>query len=1124
MLARVRTRIHRPLLLLLAGAVGVVVALPSAAVPAQAIPRAISTATIGDIQAAKVGWNVVGLDSNKVTSGPNQFPNGVRLCNTGVSAAAGTATWNWTDNTHAANIFLTGAAEHDWSLPAGQCQSIYWIVTVLRSSTSYFKARGYDISVGVTGGASGTLAAGQQIYVEKLVSQNRNVVGAITGPGVGDDTTQVVVGGEYVYTVRGSTAPGGYEQLNFAAVFDPDMFDILSVEQNYTSNTAPASRVPTPNWQVYADGCDWNNSTRACISTGKVGGSMVSTYRVRIKSAGSSQLNTLIYDFSGSSYHYNADFGSGPSITAVSTQSPLVVTKQSSENTYINSTASVTFTIKAYNVSTAPAGIDDTITVTSLDDTILRPSETNSVLPVTLSSCAWPNSDDSTVRPGQVLTCTVTYSLSPDDLAVPYITNRASLIGTLYRNGAPPTAVSGSDSATLANVTRTPSISVTKSQSTSAYSAAGQAISYSMIVANNGDDTLTEVHLTDTLAPADGPVQSLTTSCAPIALPGTLAPDESTVCTTSYTTSESDAVMGGTVTNHVAATGNPLDGGPAVTAEDFVTAAWVDPGPGPQPRRPRLTVTKTASAASFTRAGESITYTVMVRNTGDVTLIGVTVMDPQVDLTCSSALPAALGPGELLTCTGDYVVTAADVSRGVVENTAVATGTDPEGRPTSDTGEVVVPLKPIPGLSVDKYVSPVSFHRAGDRLTYTVVATNTGTATLTDVTVADPLVALTCDAGNPVRTLLPGESVTCTAEYLVTHDDVAAGSILNTASARGTDEEGSTVSDDNSIVTPGPEAQPAIAVVKTASPAVFSESGDVIAYTIVATNVGNVRLHRVAVSDPLLALTCRPAAPATLSPGASLTCTGNYRVTQHDVDTGVITNTATAQARDPRNREVSDSGSDQAVALAAEPRLTLTKRASVTTATAAGQVVDYTFAVRNAGGVTVRQIAVQDEQLASGPTCPKTSLAPQDEMTCSGTYIVTRTDLERGSISNAAAVTGVPARGDLPTARASTDIDAEAAWIKANKHTKVRGEVTVITLNRIRTSNNLTTPSTLVSCTAIGRQARGNVDSCDWRSTSTSVRVRTAGRPVEVVITISASLKDDPQTQVTQRDVTRTDR
>ena len=76
----------------------------------------------------------------------------------------------------------------------------------------------------------------RELYIERLVSQNRNTSLTPSGP------TTVVVGQTYTYNWAGSTATQGYEQIENFVAFDDSIFRVLSVQSNYSAGFESHSR------------------------------------------------------------------------------------------------------------------------------------------------------------------------------------------------------------------------------------------------------------------------------------------------------------------------------------------------------------------------------------------------------------------------------------------------------------------------------------------------------------------------------------------------------------------------------------------------------------------------------------------------------------------------------------------------------------------------------------------------------------------------------------------------------------------------------------------------------------------------------------------------------------------
>jgi uncharacterized repeat protein (TIGR01451 family) len=299
-------------------------------------------------------WDVVGLDSNNVNAGPDTFQVGARTCNTGATAVTNlTASFVW-DSANA-NINLSGASTITiQSLAAGACTDFYFQIVVTRTSAAYQTARRYHITVSGNGVSSVSTPTPREIYVEKMVSQNRNTVDSITGP------TTVNVGQTYQYTINSSTAPGGYPQFEAFLNLSNVVFQVQSIATTYTSPTGGT------NDKFYADACGWQPDPtlanyRSCIgpenySGGKAGGTVSTIYTVKILGGSGTSVTagSLILDFSGSSYHY----ASGGGIT-ISVQPPQVTLSKTANPTTAVTGSNVTYTLRLTNTGSSAYTITD---------------------------------------------------------------------------------------------------------------------------------------------------------------------------------------------------------------------------------------------------------------------------------------------------------------------------------------------------------------------------------------------------------------------------------------------------------------------------------------------------------------------------------------------------------------------------------------------------------------------------------------------------------------------------------------------------------------------------------------------------------------------------------------------
>ena len=356
---------------------------------------------------------------------------------------------------------------------------------------------------------------------------------------------------------------------------------------------------------------------------------------------------------------------------------------------------------------------------------------------------------------------------------------------------------------------------------------------------------------------------------------------------------------------------------------------------------------------------------------------------PQTEL----AITASLAPGASITCTASYTIGQADLDVGSVTN--VASASNGTVAPPTDT-ETVTAVQ-SPRLTIVKQATPTTYSTVGAVISYSYLVTNSG-----NVTLSGPFTVSDDKPGGTTITasLAPGASITCTASYTIGQADLDVGSVTNVASASN-----GTVTSPTDTETVIAVQSPALTIVKTATPTTYNSVGDVIGYSYLVTNSGNVTLSGpFTVSDDKATDESCPVT-ASLAPGASITCTASYTIGQADLDAGLVTNVASAS-----NGTVTSPTDTETVTAVQSPTLTIVKTATPTTYSTVGAVISYSYLVTNSGNVTLSgPFTVSDDKAtdesspSNGQPCSRCLGSPAQPATR-----LDKRDLDVGSVTNVA--------------------------------------------------------------------------------------------------------------------------
>ena len=331
-------------------------------------------------------------------------------------------------------------------------------------------------------------------------------------------------------------------------------------------------------------------------------------------------------------------------------------------------------------------------------------------------------------------------------------------------------------------------------------------------------------------------------------------------------------------------------------------------------------------------------------------------------------------------------------------------------------GGSIVPVLPTSGISLTKSTTSTGYSAAGQTIPYSYLVANSGDTALTGVAVSDNQVPVSC----PSTTLAKGASETCTATYTVTQADVDSGSVTNQATASANGPQGAVSSAIATVTVAATGTSSSLSLAKTTTATGYNAAGNTIPYTYTVTNTGTTTLQNVVVTDSATDGNDDPAEPVTVNcpggtvaPGAAEVCTASYVVSQEDVDSGSVTNTASASAESLAGASVCGPSAgcptESVTVNSDDPpdtSLTLVKTTTTTGFTAAGQEIDYTYVVTNTGGSSLTGVEVLDTT-PNGPItvdcpAPTTVIAPGATETCTGTYMTTAADVTAGSVTNVA--------------------------------------------------------------------------------------------------------------------------
>jgi len=216
--------------------------------------------------------------------------------------------------------------------------------------------------------------------------------------------------------------------------------------------------------------------------------------------------------------------------------------------------------------------------------------------------------------------------------------------------------------------------------------------------------------------------------------------------------------------------------------------------------------------------------------------------------------------------------------------------------------------------------------------------------------------------------------------------------------------------------------------------------GDVLHYTVTATNTAGVPLTQVVVSDPLLNPTSNTCA-SVLAKGNTCQLSGTHTVTAADVAAGVITNTGSATSNEittPVNSNTVNTPVFGSPAMSVKVTLTSFTDNDLSGNVTPGDQLFYNITAKNTGNIALTNVQVND---GGAPPSNCSPVAVGGTCVLLTSYVVQAADAVLGFVKNTGSATSAEVPGPI-TNTLSTPVFASPvlSLVSGNNQVGVVGE------------------------------------------------------------------------------------